>query len=101
MFAFTTQGSHNAFEARFLRHFDAKSIICTYQPILSLDNDSIHGCEVLVRWRDVDGSVVFPDQFLPIIERRGLTRALTRYVIDKAWAELSERVPAGRRLQIN
>lgn len=90
-----------SFEARFLRHFDAKSIICTYQPILSLDNDSIHGCEVLVRWRDVDGSVVFPDQFLPIIERRGLTRALTRYVIDKAWVELSERVPPGRRLQIN
>jgi sensor c-di-GMP phosphodiesterase-like protein len=90
-----------SFEARFLRHFNARSIVCTYQPILSLESAAIYGCEVLVRWRDLDGSIVFPDQFLPIIERRGLTRALTRHVVDKAWAELSERVPPGRRLQIN
>lgn len=90
-----------SFEARFLRHFNAKSIICTYQPILSLESSAIHGCEVLVRWRDVDGSVIFPDQFLPIIARHGLTRHLTRLVVDRAWAELWERVPPGRRLQIN
>jgi len=90
-----------SFEARFRRNFDEKSIICTYQPILSLATGTISGCEVLVRWRDVDGTVTFPDQRLPIVEKHGLGRQLTKYVVDKAYAELSRNVPPQARLQIN
>jgi sensor c-di-GMP phosphodiesterase-like protein len=90
-----------AFEARFLRNFSAESVICTYQPILNLGTGEIDGCEVLVRWRDLDDRVVFPDQFLPIVEARGLTMPLTRYVAEKAFAELAQYVPAGRGLQVN
>lgn len=90
-----------AFEARFLRNFSAETILCTYQPILDLRTGEIDGCEVLVRWRDLDDRVVFPDQFLPIIEARGLTMRLTRYVAEKAFAELQTHVPVGRSLQVN
>lgn len=90
-----------SFDARFRRHFDRDSIICAYQPILSLASGNISGCEVLVRWRDVDGSTVFPDQFLPAIEKYGLGRDLTRYVADRAFEELSSRLPPHLKLQVN
>ena len=90
-----------SFDARFGRHFDAESVLCTYQPILSLATGKINGCEVLVRWRDVDGGTVYPDQFLPTVEKLGLSRRLTEFVIARAYAELSAHVPEGHRLQVN
>jgi len=78
-----------SFEARFLRHFGPGSVVCTYQPFLKVSDGSIGGCEVLVRWRDVDGSVVSPDRFLPIVERNGMTFRLTELVVAKAYEELA------------
>jgi sensor c-di-GMP phosphodiesterase-like protein len=92
---------HWSFEARFRRRFSADTVICTYQPILCLETDEITGCEVLMRWRDVDGSIVFPDQFLPVVAKHGLGRELTRYVVDCAYRELSTAVPAHIKLQVN
>lgn len=90
-----------SFEARFLRHFKPKNIVCTYQPIKALASDTISGCEVLVRWRDVDGSIIFPDQFLPIVSRHNLGRELTRFVVERACSELSANVPPQLKLQVN
>jgi len=99
--------AHNAlrtywsFEARFRRNFTQDTIICTYQPILSLTTGTITGCEVLVRWRDIDGTVVFPDQFLPIVEKHGLGRQLTEFVVQRAYRELSQQIPPHIKLQVN
>lgn len=90
-----------AFEARFLRNFNADRVICAYQPVLDMATGRISGCEVLVRWRDLDERVAFPDQFLPIVERRGLTVALTRFVVERAQKELSAHMPPHRALQVN
>ena len=90
-----------SFETRFRRHFTRQSILCTYQPILSLSTGKISGCEVLVRWQDVDGSIIYPDQFLPLVEKHGLGRLLTEYVVARAYEELSDKVPKQYRLQVN
>ena len=49
-----------SFEARFRRAFGPKTILCVYQPILDVSNDTVAACEVLVRWRDIDDGVVRP-----------------------------------------
>ncbi len=90
-----------SFEARFCRYLDEDSVICMYQPVMALDTGEITGCEVLARWRDVDDSIVFPDRFIEIIERKGLTQRFTEMVAKRACAELSTHLPAGRRLQVN
>jgi sensor c-di-GMP phosphodiesterase-like protein len=90
-----------SFEARFRRHFTPQNILCTYQPVLSLATGRISGCEVLVRWRDVDGATIYPDQFLPVVEKLGLGRELTEYVVARAFQELSTQVPFQQRLQVN
>ena len=90
-----------SFEARFRRNFTPDTVICTYQPILSLTTGAISGCEVLVRWRDIDGTVVFPDQFLPVVEKHGLGRQLTEFVVQRAYRELSRQIPPHIKLQVN
>lgn len=90
-----------SFDARVRRYLNAESVVCAYQPLMSLDNGEITGCEVLARWRDIDGSVVFPDRFLHLIENENMTMHFTELVAQRACSELSELLPQGRRLQVN
>lgn len=90
-----------SFEARFLRRLEKGSVVCAYQPLLCLRTNLVTGCEVLARWKDLDGSIVPPDRFLPIIEKHGLTERFTAMVVAYAYADLTARLPAGQRLQVN
>jgi sensor c-di-GMP phosphodiesterase-like protein len=90
-----------SFESRFLRAFGPESVVCTYQPFLKVSDGGICGCEVLVRWRDLDGSIVTPDRFLPIVERNDLTFRLTEIVVAKAFEELISLARRDRPLQVS
>lgn len=92
---------HWSFESRFLRRFQSQGIACAYQPLLDLDRDLVTGCEVLARWHDVDGALIYPDRFIPIVEKHGLTKPFTRLVVERAHAELLPLVPLGKRMQVN
>lgn len=59
-----------------------------YQPIFTLSSRDIVGCEVLVRWIRADGTVVFPDQFIPLAETSGLVDAMTESLIAQALGQL-------------
>lgn len=39
-----------------------------YQPQVNLITGDIKGVEVLMRWKDEDGSVVSPAEFIPLME---------------------------------
>jgi sensor c-di-GMP phosphodiesterase-like protein len=90
-----------SFEARFCRYLSAQSVVIAYQPVLDLKSGKVSGCEVLARWRDIDGTIVAPNRFIDIVERKGCTLAFTRMVADNAHEELSGRLPADLPLQIN
>lgn len=87
-------------DARFRRHLDASSIVLAYQPIMHLESGEISGCEVLARWRDVDGAVLYPDKFIGIVERHNLTRRFTSLIVQRAFEDLSS-LPPGKPLRIN
>lgn len=90
-----------AFEARFRRRLRA-GVICAYQPLISTKTGEIIGCEVLARWRDLDGTIVYPDAFLGLVERENLTLELTHAVVACAFSELSSRIDrAGFQVNIN
>lgn len=88
-------------EQRFQRNLDKNSIVCAYQPIMDLRTGEISGCEVLARWRDLDGSIVPPDKFIDIVARSGQTLAFTRMLAERAFDELSCQLPQSVRLQVN
>ncbi|WAP69686.1 EAL domain-containing protein [Jiella pelagia] len=79
-------------ESRFLRTFGSETLHCVYQPIMNLKTGEIEACEVLARWRDIDGSIVYPDCFIPIIEKSGRTLEFTRIIVDRAHRELSQAI---------
>ena len=60
-----------------------------FQPIFNLRSGAIVGCEVLARWTRADGTVVFPDQFIPLAESSGLVGAMTESLLAMALRELS------------
>ncbi len=59
-----------------------------YQPILDIDTGRIVGCEVLVRWRKPDGTMISPGAFIGEAERSGFIFPLTLAIMRQAAAEL-------------
>lgn len=55
-----------------------------YQPTIDLASGRPRGIEALVRWRLPDGSLLFPDSFIPLAERAGLIRQITRSTLLQA-----------------
>jgi len=58
-----------------------------YQPCVDLEDDSITGCEALVRWRHPERGMVSPAEFIPIVEETGLINELGEWVLTTACAE--------------
>ncbi|MGK2937316.1 MAG: EAL domain-containing protein [Solirubrobacteraceae bacterium] len=70
-----------------------------YQPILTAAQDTLVGCEVLLRWRDPKHGDIPPNAIIPVAERTGLIfelgdrvlaaacRQLSRWRTDPAWGD--------------
>jgi len=54
-----------------------------YQPQISLHDGRVVGAEALVRMRDRDGTLVYPDEFIPAAEESGAITAVTQYLFNR------------------
>jgi len=63
-------------------------LFLVYQPQVELSTGRIVGMEALVRWRDVDGSVIMPDRFIPVAESSGLIVDVGAAVLRQACVDL-------------
>ena len=62
-----------------------------YQPVIEVaDGRGLGGLEALLRWRDPDRGLVFPGQFLPLIEQSPLLEELGEWVIGELFRQLAE-----------
>ncbi|HEY1977999.1 MAG TPA: EAL domain-containing protein [Candidatus Baltobacteraceae bacterium] len=59
-----------------------------YQPIVETTTTRIVGAEALLRWRQPDGRLLDPDQFIPIAEDSGLIVPIGLWVLRTACAQL-------------
>ena len=71
-----------------------------YQPCLSLRDDTITGCEALVRWRHPQRGMISPAEFIPIAEETGLINQLGEWVLTSACIEAAT-WPGDIRLAVN
>jgi diguanylate cyclase (GGDEF)-like protein len=55
-----------------------------FQPILSLGDWRVIGCEALARWAHPDGRLVSPAEFIPVAEQVGLMGAIGETVLREA-----------------
>lgn len=54
------------------------------QPKYSIAKNEIIGAEALVRWRHPQRGMIYPDQFIPIIEENGFIKKVDYYIWKKA-----------------
>jgi EAL domain-containing protein (putative c-di-GMP-specific phosphodiesterase class I) len=81
-------GSDEAIErlsltTRLRRAVEQKHWVLHWQPIVELDHGTVTGLEALIRWREPNGGIVPPGEFIPIAEELGLIEAIGDWVIDE------------------
>lgn len=69
-----------------------------YQPKMETDTLRLIGAEALVRWQKPDGSFVYPDEFIPFIERSGQIVDVDYYVYRQVFRFLARRLQEGKKV---
>ena len=76
---------------RLRRAVEQQHWVLHWQPVVDLAEGTVSGVEALIRWREPNGGLVPPGEFIPIAEELGLIEAIGDWVIDevarqrKAW----------------
>lgn len=65
-------------------------LLLHYQPQLVVETGQLCGVEALLRWNHPQRGLLLPGHFIELVETRGLTRELTRKVLDLALQQLQQ-----------
>jgi len=87
-------------ESDLRRAISAGALEVHYQPCIRLRDDTITGCEALVRWRHPKRGIISPAEFIPIAEDTGLINQLGEWVLNTACADAAK-WPDDIRLAVN
>ena len=77
-----------------------RELLVVYQPIVSLKTGACVGAEALVRWRLANGTLIPPDQFIPLAEKTGQILLITDFVVDQVIKELGATLVQHRSLHV-
>lgn len=88
--------SHRMDVTRGLRRaLDEGGLRLEYQPIVSLSDGSIVGCEALLRWDHLSAGLANTESFIQIAEESGLIIDIGAWVLDKLCADIAAWRAAG------
>ena len=65
-----------------------KEFVLHYQPIFELKDQRLQGFETLVRWIHPERNLIYPDDFLPLLQDSPLLLQLERWIIEQACQQL-------------
>jgi diguanylate cyclase (GGDEF)-like protein len=71
-----------------------------YQPIVSLEEKRVTGCEALIRWRHPERGIVPPSDFIPLAEESGLISGIGAWALGEA-CNAAARWPGELRVAVN
>ena len=70
-----------------------------FQPIVEVATGQVAHYEALLRMRDAEGGMVYPDRFVPVAEKTGQIQAIDHWVLSHALGIMSSR--PGLHLAVN
>ena len=62
-----------------------KEFMIYYQPKIDVITEKVIGAEALVRWQRTDGSMISPENFIPIYEKNGQIQKLDAYIFGQVY----------------
>ncbi len=68
------------------------------QPKVDLASNNIEGAEALIRWKKQDGTLIFPNDFIPVFEKNKSITLLDYFVYDEVCKYLRRRMNEGKRI---
>ncbi len=86
------------------RAIERNELFVQYQPIFSLEDDSVAGFEALARWRHRDLGLIDPGKFIPLAEEIGYIDVIGMHILRLATREicrLRELIIAARPLTLS
>jgi len=85
-------------EADLRKALDHSEFRLVYQPIVSLINGQIEGCEVLMRWDHPKRGPIPPDKFIPLAEETGLIIPMSEWLLQTAGVQYKSWLDEGHPL---
>jgi len=67
-----------------------KELYLVYQPKININDNTIEGVEILLRWDRGDKEPVGPERFIKIAEEIGFIKEITKFVIENAVSQITE-----------
>ena len=83
-------------QANFEKAMDEQFIQAYYQPVIRTVSRQLCSFEALARWIDPVYGVIFPDEFIPVLEDRGQIHKLDAYILRQACAQIRQSMTEGR-----
>ena len=77
------RGDRLALTTSLRKAVESKRWMLHYQPIVELATGATVGVEALIRWTQPDGSLVQPNDFIPLAEELGLIEAIGDWVVEE------------------
>lgn len=84
-----------ALAADLQKDLNANKLELYHQPQINLQDNSIDGSEVLLRWKHAQLGYIAPDMFIQLAEDTGIINELTLWVIDAACQHLVQLIDLG------
>lgn len=66
-----------------------------YQPKICLRDEKVVGAEALVRWKKKDGTMLYPDQFIPVFESNSFILKLDLYMFEQVCIQICKWIDEG------
>lgn len=82
---------------RMRKALEDEEFVLYLQPKYALQQKTISGAEVLVRWRTADQGMISPGEFIPVFERNGFIMQLDFYVWEKTCQLLAKWLREGEK----
>jgi diguanylate cyclase (GGDEF)-like protein len=97
----TNDAARLALAGELRRAIESGELVVYYQPKADLASGRIVGAEALVRWQHPERGLVPPNEFIPVAERTGLIKPLSRYVLRAALAQCAAWAKTGHELHVS
>ncbi|MFA9218097.1 MAG: EAL domain-containing protein [Sphingomonadaceae bacterium] len=75
-------------ETALRRALENEELVLYYQPKINLRTGAISGAEALLRWQRPGYGMVFPAEFVPVLEESGLIVRVGAWIIDAACRQI-------------